>query len=89
MSFYEKEGTFTNFSERVQRVIPALEPFGQSIPLTDLLERVALRLGLPLTGGTPEKVWNDVARSVPAYVGMTYGTVGDLGEQLPATPVAV
>ena len=88
MSFYEKEGTFTNFSGRIQRVMPALEPFGQTIPLTDLLQRLALQLGLPLTGGTPEEVWNDVARSVPAYARATYETIGDLGEQLPATPVA-
>ncbi len=88
MSFYEKEGTFTNFKGRVQRVVPALEPFGQTTPLADILQRLARHLSVPLTGGGPEEVWNEVARSVPAYTGMTDESIGDLGEQLPATPVA-
>lgn len=88
MSFYEKDGTFTNFKGRVQRVMAALEPFGQTIPLADLLRRLGFGLGVSLTGETPEEVWNRVARSVPANTGMTYETIGDQGEQLAATPVA-
>ncbi len=88
MSFYEKEGTFTNFKGRVQRLVPALEPFGQTIPLADILQRLARRLSVPLTGGGPEEVWNEVARSVTAYTGMTDESIGDLGEQSPATTVA-
>ncbi|MGH7369817.1 MAG: molybdopterin-dependent oxidoreductase [Candidatus Methylomirabilaceae bacterium] len=87
MSFYEKEGTFTNFKGRVQRLSQSLEPFGQSIPLLDILQRLALRLNVPLPGGPPEKVWKEVAAAVPAYQGMTYETIGDLGE-LPGTPGA-
>jgi len=87
-SFYEKDGTFTNFKGRVQRVMPALEPFGQTIPLRDILRRLGFQLGVSLTAEPPEEVWNRVARSVPAYTGMTYETIGDQGEQLAATPVA-
>ncbi len=88
LSFYEKDGTFTNFKGRVQRVMPALEPFGQTIPLRDILRRLGFRLGVSLTAETPEEVWNRVARSVPAYTGMTYETIGDQGGQLAATAVA-
>jgi predicted molibdopterin-dependent oxidoreductase YjgC len=87
MSFYEKDGTITNFRGRVQRLRPALEPFGQTIPLADILRRVAHLLGLALTEGAPEEVWNDVARSVPGYAGMTYDSIGDLGEQAGAKEV--
>jgi NADH-quinone oxidoreductase subunit G len=81
MSFYEKDGTFTNFKGRVQRLRPALEPFAQTIPLADILRRIARLLGLALTEGTPEEVWNEVAQSVPGYAGRTYDSIGDLGEQ--------
>lgn len=88
MSFYEKDGTFTNFNGRVQRVRPAIEPFGHTIPLAGSLERLAVRLGVRLPGRTPEEVWTEVARSVPAYTGITYEAIGDRGEGLVATPVA-
>ena len=81
MSFYEKDGTFSNFKGRVQRLRPALEPFAQTIPLADILRRIARLLGLALTEGTPEEVWNEVAQSVPGYAGRTYDSIGDLGEQ--------
>ena len=81
MSFYEKDGTFSNFKGRVQRLRPALEPFAQTIPLADILRRIARPLGLAATEGTPEEVWNEVAQSVPGYAGMTYDSIGDLGEQ--------
>jgi NADH-quinone oxidoreductase subunit G len=84
MSFYEKDGTFSNFKGRVQRLRPALEPFAQTIPLADILRRVARLLGLALTEGTPEEVWNEVAQSVPGYAGRTYDSIGDLGEQVGA-----
>ena len=81
MSFYEKDGTFTNFKGRVQRLRPGLEPFGQTIPLADLLRRLAIKLDVPLIDGTPEEVWIELAESVPSYAGMTYEAIGDLGEQ--------
>jgi len=81
MSFYEKEGTFTNFKGRVQRLVPALEPFGHTIPLADILQRLARHLSVPLTGGGPEEVWIEVAGSVPSYAGMTYEAIGEYGEQ--------
>ncbi|MEK6662123.1 MAG: molybdopterin-dependent oxidoreductase [candidate division NC10 bacterium] len=81
MSFYEKDGTFSNFKGRVQRLRPALEPFAQTIPLAGIFRRIARPLGLAATEGTPEEVWNEVAQSVPGYAGMTYDSIGDLGEQ--------
>ena len=88
MSFYEKDGTFTNFKGRVQRLRPALEPEGSTIPLAEILQRIATRLDLPFTGGTPEEIWTKVARSVSAYTGMTSETIGELGEAAAEPAVA-
>ncbi len=81
MSFYEKEGTFTNFKGRVQRVVPALEPYGQAISLADVLQCLAVKLDVSLIDGTPEEVWIELAGSVPSYAGMTYEAIGEYGEQ--------
>ena len=81
LSFYEKDGTFTNFKGRVQRLRPALEPFGEAIPLAEILGRLSNRLGLAAMDGSPEEIWSTVASSVPVYAAMTYESIGDLGEQ--------
>ncbi|MDD5558752.1 MAG: molybdopterin-dependent oxidoreductase [Candidatus Methylomirabilis sp.] len=62
LSFYEKEGTFTNVTGRVQRL--------------------ACQLELPLMEGNTEAVWNELARSVSAYAGITYESVGEFGTPL-------
>lgn len=82
LSVYEKEGTFTNYAGRVQRLQPILEPFGRSIALIDFLQRLACRLKLPMMEGPAEAVWNELARSVSAYAGMTYEGIGELGAPL-------
>lgn len=88
LSVFEKEGTFTNFAGRVQRLQPALEPFGHAMPLVEFLQRLARRLELPLTVGNVEAVWNEITRSVPACAGVTYESIGELGTLLADTPSA-
>lgn len=82
LSVFEKEGTFTNFAGRVQRLHPALEPFGRAMPLVEFLQRLARRLELPIAEGNTEAVWNEIARSVPACSGVTYESIGDMGSPL-------
>ncbi|MBZ0159339.1 molybdopterin-dependent oxidoreductase [Candidatus Methylomirabilis sp.] len=88
LSSYEKEGTFTNCAGRVQRLHPALEPFGRTIPLVEFLQRLAYRMELPLMEGNTEAVWNELARSVPAYSNVTYESIGESGTPLTDTPPA-
>lgn len=88
LSFFEKEGTFINFAGRVQRLHPALEPFGHAMPLVEFLQRLARRLELPLTEGNTEVVWNEIARSVSACAGVTYASIGELGTPLAETATA-
>ncbi|HWR21070.1 MAG TPA: molybdopterin-dependent oxidoreductase [Verrucomicrobiae bacterium] len=85
LSFYEKEGTFTNFAGRVQRLQPALEPFGRAISLAEILQRLACQLELPLVEGNAEAVWNEIAQSVSPYAGVTYESIGELGTPLTDT----
>jgi NADH-quinone oxidoreductase subunit G len=82
LSFYEKEGTFTNFAGRVQRLQPALDPFGRTISLAEILQRLACQLELPLVEGNAEAVWDGLAQSVSAYAGVTYESIGELGTPL-------
>ena len=82
LSFYEKEGTFTNFAGRVQRLQPALDSFGRAISLTEILQRLARQLELPLVEGNAEAVWNALAQSVSAYAGVTYESISELGTPL-------
>ena len=88
LSFYEKEGTFTNFARRVQRLQPALEPFGRAIPLVEILQRLACQLELPLMEGNTDAVWNELARSVSVCADVTYESIGELGTPLAETTAA-
>jgi predicted molibdopterin-dependent oxidoreductase YjgC len=85
LSFYEKEGTFTNVAGRVQRLNPALEPFGDAIPLIEILQRLACRLALPLMDGNAEAVWHELVQTVPAYAGITHERIGEVGVLLTDT----
>lgn len=87
-SFFEKTGTFTNFAGRVQRLQPALDPFGNGSPLIEVLQRLAGRLALPITEGNAKAVWNELAGVVPACAGITYERIGELGSPLTDTAAA-
>jgi predicted molibdopterin-dependent oxidoreductase YjgC len=47
-SFAEKEGTFTNFEGRVQRVRKAIEPLGSSLPDWEIILQLAKRMNCPM-----------------------------------------
>jgi NADH-quinone oxidoreductase subunit G len=79
LSYAEKEGTFTNWQGRVQRVVKGLEPPGVARPLPWVLSQVASRLGAaPLPEG-PGDLWADLARRVPAYAGIAWEDIGPQG----------
>jgi len=78
-AFAEKRGTFTNVRGRVQRFMKAIEPPGDARPewefLHELLYNVAGQDGFV----TIEGLFNEMARSVPAFHGLTWATLGDTG----------
>jgi formate dehydrogenase alpha subunit len=70
-SFAEKEGTFTNFEGRVQRVRRAIEPAGGSLPDWQIVLRLAKRMGHPMPYSTPRHVMDEIEELVPLYQHLT------------------
>jgi NADH-quinone oxidoreductase subunit G len=79
--YAEKEGTFTNIQGRVQKIHAAVDPIGESLPDLDIIAQLAGELGAPV-GKTPEAVFDQIAKSVEAFSGMTYASLGDDGQTL-------
>lgn len=80
--YAEKEGTFTNLQGRVQRFHAAVPPIGQSLPDIEIIAQVAAELGIALPGASAEEVFREIGRSVEAFAGMTWQSVGESGQLL-------
>lgn len=78
----EKRGTFTNVKGRVQKFMKAIEPPGDARPEWEVLHELLF----PNTGrdGVPtiESVFNQMAREVPAFQGLTWAGLGDTGASI-------
>jgi NADH-quinone oxidoreductase subunit G len=83
LTFAEKEGTFTNWAGRVQRVRRAIDPEGQPTD-GEIFLRMGRRLGMEIPPGPFDAtaIWAEIAGSVPRYRGLAWETLGSLG--LPA-----
>jgi predicted molibdopterin-dependent oxidoreductase YjgC len=66
-SFAEKEGTFTNFEGRVNRVRKAIEPIGESLPDWEIVMRLAHKMGYPLPFSSLQDVMSEIEELVPSY----------------------
>jgi formate dehydrogenase major subunit len=68
-SFAEKEGTFTNFEGRVQRVQKAIAPLGESLPDWKIILRLADKMGSPMPYSSPQEVMDEIISccQLPAY----------------------
>jgi NADH-quinone oxidoreductase subunit G len=79
----EKRGTFTNAKGRVQRFWKAIEPRGDARPewefLHDLVFNVTGRDGFVSIEG----LFNQMAKEVPAFHGLTWAGLGDAGVTVP------
>jgi NADH-quinone oxidoreductase subunit G len=75
----EKRGTFTNMKGRVQKFMKAVEPPGDARPewefLHELVYNVTGKNGLL----TIEGLFNEMAKDVPAFNGLTWASLGDTG----------
>jgi len=74
-SFAEKEGTFTNFERRVQRVRQAVEPFGGSLPDWQIIQRLAQAMGQSMQYESPQEIMDEIADSVPLYQSINYADI--------------
>ncbi len=78
-TYAEKDGTFTNFEGRVQRIRQAVTPLGESRGDWEIVQAVAQRLGIEIAYDSSEAIFRALAASVPAFGGMTYAVIGDQG----------
>jgi NADH-quinone oxidoreductase subunit G len=75
----EKRGTFTNAKGRVQRFMKAVEPPGDAQPEWEILRAlVSLVTGVDAPVSI-EGLFNQMAKEVPAFQGLTWAGLGDTG----------
>ena len=75
----EKRGSFVNAKGRVQRFQQSIQPKGQARPEWEFLHELARGLcGLEGVSGM-EGLFNQMAAEVPAFRGLTWAALGDLG----------
>lgn len=81
-TYAERDGTFTNFEGRVQRINPAFAPRGDALPAWQIYQRLGQALGQSDDYASAEAILMELATEVPAFGGMSYAKVGDLGHML-------
>jgi len=75
----EKRGTFTNAKGRVQKFMKAVEPPGDARPEWEFLHELALDVTGQDGYVSLEGLFNHMAAEVPAFHGLTWAGLGDLG----------
>jgi predicted molibdopterin-dependent oxidoreductase YjgC len=78
-TYAERDGTFTNFQGRLQRINAAFAPRGEALPAWQIYARLARGLGQDWAYAAAEAVLNDIAVARPGYAGLSYAKVGDAG----------
>ena len=81
-SFAEEEGTFVNVQGRLQRMHAALQPPAGIKPAWRSLADLAALLQQPVTAVTAADIFNDLAGRLPAFAGLSYFKLAEVGVQL-------
>jgi len=68
-SFAEKEGTFTNFEGKVNKVRKAVDAPGESLSDWEIILRLADKMGSPLPFSSLQEVMGEIEELVPFYEG--------------------
>ena len=77
--YAEKEGTFTNFEGRVQRIRKAFEPLGDARPPVETLQELANLLDLKLCFDRSQDVFEALAKENKAFHALDYKKIGKQG----------
>jgi len=77
--YAEKDGTFTNFQDKVQRILPAFAPLGESKVDWEIMTLLGAQLGATMTYLKSEEVFKDLAKTVAPFSELSYETIGDQG----------
>lgn len=84
-SFAEKDGTFTNFERRVQRVRSAVDPPGESLPDWQIIQKLAGAMGHSMPYSSAQEIMDEIAARVPLYKGINYADIAPGGIFWPRT----
>jgi NADH-quinone oxidoreductase subunit G len=82
----EKRGTLTNIKGRVQKLNKAVEPPGAARPEWEIVREWVGPVADRELPKTIEAVFDLMASEVPAFNGMSWKGLGDLGMQIVSTP---
>ncbi|MGE5246747.1 MAG: 2Fe-2S iron-sulfur cluster-binding protein [Verrucomicrobiota bacterium] len=80
-SFAERAGTFTNEAGRVQRFHAGFAPRGKARNTVAILAELAIRLGGDWSFADERELFLEMSRGEEAFRGMTYDSVGSLGQE--------
>ena len=80
--YAEKEGTFTNFQGRVQRIQAAFNPWAEAKPDLEILRELAGLLQLSVSWVDAPSIFSELASREKAFSGLTYQVIGDEGALL-------
>jgi len=75
----EKRGSFTNTKGRVQKFMKAVEPPGDARPESEFLRELVQQVTGETFPSTIEGLFNQMAKEVPEFSGLTWAAVGDAG----------
>jgi predicted molibdopterin-dependent oxidoreductase YjgC len=78
-AWVERDGTFTNFQGRVQRFRTAVPPLGEARPDWEVIGLVLQALGETVEPRRAEHWFRALSATVPAFAGLTYQSLGDVG----------
>jgi NADH-quinone oxidoreductase subunit G len=84
----EKRGTFTNTKGRVQKFMKAVEPRGDARPEWEFLHELVFSVTGQNGFVSIEGLFNQMAKEVPAFNGLTWAGLGDTGASL-ATSITI
>jgi predicted molibdopterin-dependent oxidoreductase YjgC len=79
----EKRGSFTNTKGRVQRFMKAVEPPGQARAEWEFLHELVFNATGQDGFVSIEGLFNQMAKDVPAFSGLTWAGLGDTGATVP------
>jgi NADH-quinone oxidoreductase subunit G len=79
----EKRGSFTNAKGRVQRFMKAVEPKGDARAEWEFLHELIYQVSGQNGFVNIEGLFNQMAREVPAFSGLTWASLGDVGVTVP------
>ncbi len=80
--YAEKDGTFTNFQGRVQRIHPAVGPWGESKPDWQIVSELAGKMGQTMSFVDACSIFVELGQKEAAFHELMYETIGEQGALL-------